>query len=487
MKKLFSLIAVVLITVSAFAQAPEKMSYQAVIRNAADELVRNQNIGMRISILQSSATGTAVYVETHSTATNENGLLVLEVGAGTSVNGTFSAINWGNDSYYLKIETDVTGGTNYTIAGSSQLISVSYALHAKNAATVNNLTVEKSVPANADFTDDQTAADVGITAITDLSSDNVQTALQALQEQITALTQNIGCTDKTACNYNTASTISGLCIYADGISKKCSGESDGTGTVVDNDTGVDPAGDAGTNEGDIGGGDPGTGGNTDDNSGGDTGTGGNTDGNSGVDVGANDGNNNGAVDPSGDGCVDESDPDFDPFAEPVNGPCDTAVPKIGDEKEGGLVFYVDEVNKKAYVVAKENVGQYHQWGCSGTEISGADGTVIGTGQKNTLDIISGCSETNIAAKACADYSITVDGKTYEDWFLPSKDELAKIYDNKTTLEAISGFTAFANVEYASSSEDGSSQQWNQNLSTGVVNVYSKLHNPAVRAIRVFSY
>ena len=143
MRKLFNLLTAVLITASAFAQAPEKMSYQAVIRNAADELVRNQNVGMRISILQSSATGTAVYVETHLKSTNENGLLVLEVGAGTSVKDTFSAINWGNDSYYLKIETDVTGGTNYTISGSSQLMSVSYALHAKDAATVNNLTVEK--------------------------------------------------------------------------------------------------------------------------------------------------------------------------------------------------------------------------------------------------------------------------------------------------------------------------------------------------------
>ena len=114
------------------AQAPEKMSYQAVIRNAANELVTVQNVGMQVSVLQGSANGSPVYVETHNASTNDNGLVSLELGTGTVVSGVFANINWGAGPFFLKAETDPTGGTNYTITGTSQLISVPYALHAKN-------------------------------------------------------------------------------------------------------------------------------------------------------------------------------------------------------------------------------------------------------------------------------------------------------------------------------------------------------------------
>lgn len=127
----FSLVAALQST-ALYAQAPEKMSYQAVIRNAGNELVVNQNVGMKASVLQGTANGTPVYVETHSTITNDNGLVSVELGTGTVVSGTFANINWGNGTYFLKTETDPTGGTSYTITGTSQLISVPYALHAKN-------------------------------------------------------------------------------------------------------------------------------------------------------------------------------------------------------------------------------------------------------------------------------------------------------------------------------------------------------------------
>lgn len=113
---------------SANAQAPQAMSYQAVIRNASNTLVANAPIGMRISILQTTATGTAVYVETQTTTTNTNGLASIQIGNGTAVTGTFSAIDWANGPYFVKTETDPTGGTSYTIVGTSQLMSVSYAL-----------------------------------------------------------------------------------------------------------------------------------------------------------------------------------------------------------------------------------------------------------------------------------------------------------------------------------------------------------------------
>ncbi len=129
-------LAHLLISSSLWAQAPEKMSYQAVIRNSSGALVASTNIGMQISILQGSESGTAVYVETQTPTTNVNGLVSIEIGAGTVVIGNFATIDWANGPYFIKTETDPTGGTTYTITGTSQLLSVPYALHAKIAGTV---------------------------------------------------------------------------------------------------------------------------------------------------------------------------------------------------------------------------------------------------------------------------------------------------------------------------------------------------------------
>ena len=121
-----------LLTFNSFAQAPQKMSYQAVIRNSSNALIVSTAVGIKISILQGSSSGTPVFVETHTTSTNANGLASLEIGAGTPVTGTFAGINWAAGPYFIKTETDPTGGTNYTIAGTNQLISVPYALYSAN-------------------------------------------------------------------------------------------------------------------------------------------------------------------------------------------------------------------------------------------------------------------------------------------------------------------------------------------------------------------
>ena len=135
MKTLLTLLIVFGGIVTSFAQAPEKMTYQAVIRNASDALVANTAVGTQVSILQSSPTGIAVYIERHTPTTNVNGLATFEIGAGTVVAGNFAAIDWSNGPYYLKSETDPTGGTTYTISATTQLLSVPYALHAKSAET----------------------------------------------------------------------------------------------------------------------------------------------------------------------------------------------------------------------------------------------------------------------------------------------------------------------------------------------------------------
>lgn len=132
MKRIYLIMITAIITCCAFGQAPEQMSFQAVIRNSSNALLVNATVGMRITILQSSALGISVYSETQRPVTNQNGLVSLQVGAGTTAD-KFSIIDWSKGPYFIKTETDPTGGGNYTITGISQLMSVPYALYAKTA------------------------------------------------------------------------------------------------------------------------------------------------------------------------------------------------------------------------------------------------------------------------------------------------------------------------------------------------------------------
>ncbi|MCU0462516.1 MAG: fibrobacter succinogenes major paralogous domain-containing protein [Bacteroidales bacterium] len=145
MKRSFTILALLLLTAGIFAQAPQKMSYQAVIRDAGNHLVTTQ-VGMQISILQGSESGTAVYVETQTPTPSINGLVTIEIGTGTLVSGNFSTINWANGPYFIKTETAVVPPlTTYTITGTSELLSVPFALHAKSAASYNETDPEVGV------------------------------------------------------------------------------------------------------------------------------------------------------------------------------------------------------------------------------------------------------------------------------------------------------------------------------------------------------
>jgi hypothetical protein len=155
--KNITLIALLLCTLTTlFAQTPQKMSYQSVIRKADGSLVSNTSVKIKVSILQGAANGTASYVETQTTTTNPNGLATLEIGGGTPVTGTFSDINWGSGTYFIKTETDPTGGTNYTISGTSQLLSVPYALYAGNTQNKG----KTSIVLTGNITNEQAAAQI---------------------------------------------------------------------------------------------------------------------------------------------------------------------------------------------------------------------------------------------------------------------------------------------------------------------------------------
>src|SRR5574344_1840945 len=132
MKKLFTILLAVFLTATVWAQSPNKMSYQAVIRNSSDALVTNTQIGLEVNIRQGTTSGTVVYTETQTPTTNANGLVSIEIGGGSG----FNTIDWANGPYFIETKTDPAGGTNYTITGTSQLLSVPYALYAKTAETV---------------------------------------------------------------------------------------------------------------------------------------------------------------------------------------------------------------------------------------------------------------------------------------------------------------------------------------------------------------
>jgi Collagen triple helix repeat (20 copies) len=135
MKKIISSIFAIALSMSVMAQAPEQMSYQAVMRNGNNQLITNGLIGMRISIVQGSPSGAVVYAETQAATTNDNGLLSLEIGNGTVESGTFTTIDWANGPFYIQTEVDPTGGTSYSITSTSSLMSVPYALYAKSSGS----------------------------------------------------------------------------------------------------------------------------------------------------------------------------------------------------------------------------------------------------------------------------------------------------------------------------------------------------------------
>lgn len=133
MKKILLSIITIVFALNINAQSPESFKYQSIVRDGSGNALVNQSVGLQIRVLKSSSTGTEVYNETHSLTTNAFGLVNLAIGTGTVVNGVFADITWAFDNYFIEVSVDPTGGTSYSISGTSQLLSVPYALHAKSS------------------------------------------------------------------------------------------------------------------------------------------------------------------------------------------------------------------------------------------------------------------------------------------------------------------------------------------------------------------
>lgn len=125
----------ILLPIFGFSQAPQKINFQSILRNTNGEVVANKAVSLRISILSGSITGNTVYSETHAKTTDASGLISLQIGNGTVLSGVFSAILWGNAAYFIKLEADFNGGSNYVLLGTQELMSVPYALYASKTDT----------------------------------------------------------------------------------------------------------------------------------------------------------------------------------------------------------------------------------------------------------------------------------------------------------------------------------------------------------------
>jgi hypothetical protein len=371
MKPVFTILATVLLTATVWAQSPEKMSYQAVIRDASDNLATSQNIGMQISILQGSASGTAVYVETQEPTTNANGLVSLEIGAGTVESGDFTTIDWANGPYFIKTETAVEAPlTTYTITGTSQLLSVPYALHAKTAETVTGAITEtdptftSSQAANIDATDITNLGNLSGTNTGDQDISGIATNTQAIQDTASQIRADIP----------TVTTYS-----------------------------------------------------------------------------------------------------------------------VGDFAQGGIVFWVDESGQHGLVAAKEDQSTGVRWyaGTYGNTQAKGDGPF--SGEANTSIIIAaqvaiGDDGSTYAARICNELQVTEGGKTYGDWYLPSKEELNLMYQNKATIDATAGANGggdFASAVYWSSTESGSGNAWGQYFGSGYQSSIDRNNALRFRAVRAF--
>jgi uncharacterized protein (TIGR02145 family) len=194
MKKLFTLFALV-ITLITNAQAPQGFNYQATVRNSTGALIVNQNVNFKFNIMLNSATSLPVFSETHMAPTDDLGQVNLVIGTGTATTGSFSTINWGSGSYYLGIE--LNSGNGYVAMGTTQLMSVPFALYANSAGNatpatpnlasvlaVNNGANNLQIKNLSNPTENQDA----VTKVyTDAINTQLQTQITTLQAQITAL------------------------------------------------------------------------------------------------------------------------------------------------------------------------------------------------------------------------------------------------------------------------------------------------------------
>jgi hypothetical protein len=241
MKKIFTLLAFV-ITIIASAQAPQGFNYQATVRNSSGALITNQNVLFKFNIMLNSQTSLPVYSETHQAPTDDLGQVSLTVGQGTPTIGSFASINWANGTYYLGIELNT--GSGYVTMGTTQLLSVPYALYANTAGNTQTSNPNLS----SVLTQGNNAGNLQIKNLLDPTDEKdavtksyLEGLVSQLQNQINQINQNIdndndGYSENLGdCDDSNTSISPNITEILDGIDNNCDGIVDNLPTLVDND------------------------------------------------------------------------------------------------------------------------------------------------------------------------------------------------------------------------------------------------------------
>lgn len=462
MKKLLLILPFLLLGFLSIAQVPQKMSYQAVVRNASNALVINASVGMQISILQGSATGTAVYVETQNPTTNDNGLVSLEIGNGTIVSGVFASIDWANGPFFIKTETDPLGGSNYTIVGTSQLLSVPYAMYAETSGSSlpgpQGPAGPQGIPGNDGVPGLQgPQGPVGSQGSFPLGNNfgNMLFWNDSIWQEFPignngeALVVCNGVPLWGGCSASIATDSASLLFQTVKL----------YGNVVD-------------------------------------------DGGSFVvvrgfcyslvpnptisDLVVSSGVGMGLFSVTLTNLPPSSSYYFRSFCIGVGGTVTygselsfispSELTLGGNGPGGGLIFYLDG-NGGGLEAAPFDQSIGMEWGCPGLLIPNCNGLMIGQGVINTSSIVNNCIVQSIAAKACFNFSFG----GYSDWFLPSNDELLLMYDNLH----LNGLGSFQNQDYWSSSQVDEQMVWGRGFYDGNYHYLVKSTLYPVRAIRSF--
>ena len=422
MRKLFTIVVAVLLTASVFAQSPQKMSYQAVIRNSSDVLVTNTQIGMEINIRQGLPSGTIVYTETQTPTTNANGLVSIEIGGGAG----FNTIDWSAGPYFIETKTAVVPPlTTYTITGTSQLLSVPYALHAKTAETVTGGITE---------TDPLWTASPSF-GITNTNISNWSSAYgwgnhAGLYRPIGYVPAWSEITSKptTIVGYGITDAFSGS--YTDLTNKPTNATTTANGFMSSTDkTKLDGLTTADGSE-------------------------------TKVTAGTN-------VTVTGAGTT------ASPYV--VNATGATTL-TIGQAYQGGIIFWLDATGQHGLIAATADQSTGIQWFNGTYTVTNSVRDGVGAGKFNTERIIANQGAGAYAAQICANYQ----GGNYGDWYLPSKYELNLLYQQKA---AVGGF-AFG-YYYWSSTEGSNNGAWTQGFGGGTQSTYDKDLVNRVRAVRAF--
>jgi hypothetical protein len=524
MKKLIlSLVAIATITLSSFGQTPEGFKYQAVVRNASNAILTNQAVGLRMTIQQGAIGGTTVYSEKFATTTTANGLVNVEIGNGTPINGTFANINWANGPYFIETAVDVTGGTTYTVMGTSQLMSVPYALYAKTSgngqgpvgpqgnqgpAGNNGATGPQGPSGNNGATGPQgpsgnngatgsngsngSAGSNGLDGKNTLAKTTTESAglncttggvkleygLDANNDGTLDAGEINGSLTKYVCNGSSGSNGSAGSNGLDGKNTlaKTTTESVGSSNCatggVKLEYGLDANNDGTLDVSEINGsltkyvcnGATGTSG-----SNGSAGTNGN-----------NGTNGQGGVTTAGSGInVTGAGTLASPYLVSTTNPCGLA---IGQTYQGGIIFYLDASGCHGLISAPTDQSTGIYWYNGSYTVTNAVRDGVGAGKFNTECIIANQGVGNYAAQLCANYQ----GGNYGDWYLPSKYELNLLYLQK---HVVGGFANDFYGLYWSSTEGDTNGAWVRSFFLGnqFLGDYYKYKDETyyVRAVRAF--